>query len=319
MNAQYPVSAADRDKWILAKRGPRRQVDPSRPYAYLWEEECGANLQPVSTATVFLTNRECPYRCLMCDLWQHTLEHSLPVGQIPRQIRFALTHIPSARQIKLYNAGSFFDPLAIPNSDDREIAGIVNTYERVIVESHPSFLKGMNAERVLRFRDLITGKLEIAVGLETADPIALEKMNKRMTLDDFRAAAAFIKENHMDLRVFIVLKPPFQESDKALEWACRSIDFAEECGASVCTIIPARKGNGATDELNEDPPDIRDLEKAVSYGLGRKGLRVFADIWDIDRFFTCQCSVHRARRLGKINRTQLPSDAIVCSVCEEEC
>ena len=28
----------------------------------------------VDVATLFLTNRECPFRCLMCDLWKNTLE-----------------------------------------------------------------------------------------------------------------------------------------------------------------------------------------------------------------------------------------------------
>ncbi len=72
-------------------------------------------MEPV--ATVFLTNRECPFRCLMCDLWRNTLTETVPVGAIPAQIDHALLRLPPAKQLKLYNSGSFFDPHAIPPQD----------------------------------------------------------------------------------------------------------------------------------------------------------------------------------------------------------
>jgi uncharacterized Fe-S cluster-containing MiaB family protein len=50
----------------------------------------------------------------MCDLWVNTLDAAVPRGAIARQIRDAVATLPAARQIKLYNAGSFFDPQAIP-------------------------------------------------------------------------------------------------------------------------------------------------------------------------------------------------------------
>ena len=51
-------------------------------------------------AAVFLTNRECPWRCVMCDLWKNTLAESVPIGAIPAQIDFALARLPATRQIK---------------------------------------------------------------------------------------------------------------------------------------------------------------------------------------------------------------------------
>src|SRR5262249_50190288 len=105
----YPSRPSDRNRWIAGHRGPKNTLDPWRPYAYLWEEEAGPDGDLVPTATIFLTNTECPYRCLMCDLWRNTLDEPTPIGAIPAQIRFALDHLPPARQVKLYNAGNFFD------------------------------------------------------------------------------------------------------------------------------------------------------------------------------------------------------------------
>jgi uncharacterized Fe-S cluster-containing MiaB family protein len=100
--------------------------DPPR---FLSNENASERGDVVSVATIFLTNRECPWRCLYCDLWKNTLTETVPVGAIPAQIDYALGRLesnhcgPSVQQIKLYNAGSFFDPLAIPPDDFREIAG----------------------------------------------------------------------------------------------------------------------------------------------------------------------------------------------------
>ena len=82
--------AAARNPWIVSQRGPKNRLDPGRPYAFLWEEEVGADGRMVPTATMFLTNRECPYRCLMCDLWKNTLDARVPSGAIAAQIRYAL-------------------------------------------------------------------------------------------------------------------------------------------------------------------------------------------------------------------------------------
>ena len=79
-----------------------------------------------SVNTLFLTNRECPWHCVMCDLWKNTLTETVPVGAIPAQIEYALARLPTARVIKLYNSGSFFDPRAVPVADYPAIAKSVD-------------------------------------------------------------------------------------------------------------------------------------------------------------------------------------------------
>ena len=56
------------DRWILERRGPRNIVDPGRPYAYLVEPERQSDGEIEDVATIFLTNKECSFHCLMCDL-----------------------------------------------------------------------------------------------------------------------------------------------------------------------------------------------------------------------------------------------------------
>jgi radical SAM enzyme (TIGR01210 family) len=297
---------------ILARRGPKASLDPHRAYAAVWEEERDSSGALVPTAVVFLTNRECPFRCVMCDLWVHTLDEVIAEGMVAEQISAALTGLPGARQVKLYNAGSFFDAQAIPPEDDEEIATLLAPFDRVIVEAHPAYLRGPYGERCLQFRDLLRGRLEVAIGLETAHSDVLARLNKRMTLQDFSHAAGFLREHDIDVRAFVLLQPPFMPADEAVEWGCRSVDAAFDAGAAVCSVIPTRGGNGAMEAVGAVPPPLTALESVLEYGVAIARGRVFADLWELQRFYTCGCSPARAERLRVMNRTQRIPPPILC-------
>ena len=308
------------DEFVVQHRAAKPILDPRRAYAAIREEERDATGALASTAVVFLTNKECPFRCVMCDLWVNTLDTTVPRGAIATQIRAALADLPAAKQIKLYNAGSFFDPAAIPPEDHDEIANVVGGFDRVIVEAHPAFLAGAYRDRCLRFRDAIGGQLEVAIGLETSHPEVLARLNKKMTLETFRRAADFLREHGIALRVFILLSPPFMPHGEEVEWACRSLDVAAECGASVSVVIPTRGGNGAMEAIGDSfhPPRLDQLESAIEYGLSLDGMRVFADLWNVERFFDCDCSSDRAARLAVINRGQQVPPRIRCACLDGE-
>ena len=269
MTASYPALPAERDRWILERRGPRNRLDPRRPYAQLSEVEPDDAGEPVSVSAIFLTNRECPWRCLMCDLWRNTLAEPVEPGAIPEQIRFALSGLPAARWVKLYNAGSFFDPRAIPREDYAPVARLLSGFERVIVESHPVLV----GDACLELRDALDGALEVAMGLETAHPEVLARLNKGMTLERFRRAAEFLSPEGISLRAFVLVGLPFLSEEESLDWACRSVEFAFDCGASVVSLIPTRAGNGALDALSERR---RILSSRSPGSGGRVRLRSFA-------------------------------------------
>lgn len=312
----YPEHAIERDKWILSQRPERNTLDPQRPYAFFVEEERSAAGEIVPIATVFLTNRECPWHCAMCDLWRNTLTETVPVGAIPNQIDYALSKLTPARQIKLYNSGSFFDRKAIPTEDYPAIASRVHTFERTIVESHPALI----GNDCLRFRDMLQNQLEVAMGLETAHPQTLELLNKRITLDQFSRSSAFLRKNNIDLRVFILVQPPFLPASDALYWAQRSVDFAFDCGATALTLIPTRGGNGAMETLAQQnrfsPPSLEILEAAVEYGISLQRGRVFADLWDArNHLHACTCFADRNARLQQMNLTQQIIPRFSCKAC----
>lgn len=302
------------NQWILSKRGSKNGVDTNAPYAFIVEKERLPNGKIEDVATIFLTNRECPFRCLMCDLWKNTTDKTVPVGSIPQQIEFALENLPTVKHIKLYNSGNFFDPKAIPVQDYQNIAAILSGFETVLVENHPRLMN----HNVLDFQRLLRPELQVAVGLETVHLEVLPRLNKQMTLENFRSSIQFLSESDILSRAFILLRPPFLDEVEGIEWAKKSIDFAFECGVECCSVIPTRPGNGALEALEETgyfhAPTISSLEQVLEYGISLQQGRVFADLWDLERFSACDaCFDVRKNRLYQMNSHQYILPGISCS------
>ncbi len=304
----------------MAQRPPRNpHLNPFQPYGFFLEQERSPSGGIVTSGTILLTNKECPWRCLMCDLWKNTLEQAVPIGAIPRQIRFALErfHAPPT-QIKVYNSGSFFDSAAVPLADYPDIARAVAFARHLIVESHPRLV----GERPLRLRGLLSPScsLEVAMGLETIHPQVLPRLNKKFDLGHFDRAARFLCVNGIAVRAFVLVKPPFTEEAEAVEWAVKSAAFAFSCGASVVTLIPTRGGNGAMERLREagqfTPPKLSTLERALELALNLRAGRVFADTWDLETFSDCSvCLEKRRERLRAMNLSQTVCAPVACSAC----
>lgn len=308
-----PIKHID-NKWVVSERGPKNEVVHDQPYHWLVEHEHMLSGDIEQVGTIFLSNKECSFKCLMCDLWKNTTDASVPEGAIPKQLDHALEKMQGIKHLKLYNSGSFFDHKAIPPSDYPEIANRVSKMETLIVESHPKLI----GQNVLDFRDALEPELVVALGLETVHPEVLEKLNKQMTLADFNKAVRFLSRNRIRSRAFILIKPPFMNEEEGVFWAKRSLEVAFEAGVECCVVIPVRGGNGAMETLAKNgqfsPPSLSSLEEVLDYGLSLESGRVFADLWDLELISSCpKCFDNRKRRLEQVNLQQEVLEPVVCS------
>ena len=149
----------------------------------------------------------------------------------------------------------------------------------------------------------------------------MARLNKGMTLDDFAKATAFLRNNGIGVRAFILLRPPFTTEEEGVTWAKRSIDFAFDAGVNVACIIPTRLGNGAMDALavrgEFSLPLLASLEEVLNHGLDLKRERVFADLWDLQLFSKCAaCFERRRQRLREMNLSQRVLPRVECPACE---
>lgn len=314
INAGRSRAPAAEARRVRALRPAKSQVDPWRPIASLVESERLVDGRTAPTVTVFLAGAECPFTCVFCDLWRHTLEHPTPVGALPAQLRIALaetaSELPAERYsdtwLKLYNASNFFDPRAVPTADLDELAELSSPFGRLVVECHPKLV----GEECFQLGARLDKRLQVAMGLETVHPEASRRLGKHSTPEDFAAAAEALRARDLGVRAFVLVGALFLPREETIEWAVRSAAYAWQAGAEHVTLIPLRQGNGELDRLAAagefQPPRLSDLEAALARSLERSPRHtvVTADLWDLELLATCQqCFAARQQRLEHANTT----------------
>lgn len=260
--------------------------------------------------TLLIRGRQCAWRCVHCDLWKHTQADGESGNDVAEQILGPLRKgAGPGRWVKIYNAGSFFDRAAVPSSVVAQAAPLLRGFEKVIVESHPAFV----GDAIWRFRDAISpARLQIAMGLETAHPQALLALNKGFSVEEFGAAAERLRVNGVELRSFLLVRPPFLDRQTGLDWVKRSIDFSFNVGASVVSLILTRLGNGALDALEKSglfvPPKLAELEDSLAFGLSLNRGIVLADLWGLERLKDIEPELDgKLKRLAQMNSEQRPA------------
>ena len=313
------MSRSDADWRIRSLRPAKGRVDPFVAHGSLVEEERRPDGTVEQALTVFLSGAECPFTCSFCDLWQWTIDGPTPSGALTRQLETVLgaLSVPLPHRLKLYNASNFFDDRAVPPGDLPAIAALATQFAAVTVESHANTI----GARTLAFARQLTGRLEVAIGLETIHPVAVAHLNKRLDLARFDQAAGFLREHDVDLRVFVLLGAPYVPAHESIEWTTRTVEQAVKSGASVVSIIPVRAGNGELDRLaamgHFTPPTLLELEAALDACVPFAETVVTADLWDVARLPACEhCRTARVERLHRLNVIGRAESRIACSACD---
>ena len=270
--------------------------------------------------TVFLAGAECPFTCSFCDLWKWTVDGATPPGALTAQLASVLAtqEGPAPDRVKLYNASNFFDQRAVPAADVSGMALLASSFAGVTVESHANTV----GPRAVEFARQLSGRLEVAMGLETIHPVAMAQLNKRLDLPGFDRAAAFLLANDIDLRVFVLLGAPWVSASEVVASTVQTVEYAVQRGASVISIIPVRGGNGELERLEAaghfNPPHLMQLEAAVDGCVQLAPAVVTADLWDIEQLPACEhCRTARIERLRQLNTSGRIAPRISCNVCHE--
>lgn len=316
------LSRANRAE-IVRLRGPKPALSPRLPAAAFVQREPSRRGECVEVATLILTGAECPFACSMCDLWKHTLDTPTVPGDLIEQIERGLSELFATPWVKLYNASNFFDPRAVPDQDRAAVGKQVSQFDRVIVENHPRLL---SRDRVLSFRDKLAGKLEIAMGLETIHPFAMQVLNKQMSPSDYASSSQWLAQEGIDIRAFVLLQPPGVPTEEAIDSLVETVEFAWQTGVRHVSLIPTRRGNPWLDKLIEDGlyglPNLASLEISVKICMERfADLVVVADTWDWSAIGgQCEdCSAIRRDRMERVNLGQcwLPLEKEMACRCTD--
>ena len=316
MQSESSTEATDRR--IRGLRPPKAYVDPFKAHGSLLEAERRPDGTVEQALTVFLAGAECPFTCSFCDLWKWTVDGATPPGALTTQLERVLeAHAgPAPDRIKLYNASNFFDRRAVPLEDLAGMVRLTSPFGSVTVESHANTV----GPGTLAFARQLSGRLEVAMGLETIHPAAVAQLNKRLDLPRFDRAAAFLADSDIDLRVFVLLGAPFVSASEVVSSTVSTVEYAVERGASVVSVIPVRGGNGEMERLlaagHFDPPSLTQLDLVLDGCVQFTDAVVTADLWDIEQLPACEyCRAARIERLRRLNTSGHAEPRIACDAC----
>ena len=291
-----------------ALRPAKKALDPWAAPAWQLEKERQVDGREATCLTVFLIGRECPFTCVFCDLWQHTIDQDTPPGALPAQLRLALAAASRhegalpAQLLKLYNASNFFDAQAVPRADEGAIVAASRGFERVVVESHARLL----GPRCRHFAEQLEGRLQVAVGFETVAPASLSRLGKGIGVADLRRAGRFLQGAGISLRAFVLIGAPFLPRRERPEWTRRTCELALELGAEQVVLIPLRPSPGELSRLiasgEVELPDLEEIAETVDLCAPLAPRRILLDTWDLERLTAGRCAENQPDWLVRLLR-----------------
>lgn len=139
--------------------------------------------------------------------------------------------------LNVFNNGSFLNDNEIPPQSRVEMLKRIaeqDDIKMLVVESRPEFV---TEEKVKEIKQLLPGKyVEIAIGLETRNDLyRMVCLNKGFSLKQYQEAARIVR-SHLNLRTYVLLKPPFLTEQESIDEAVDTIAYAMETGSSTVSL-----------------------------------------------------------------------------------
>lgn len=197
--------------------------------------------EEVTAGVVILSTRGCSWGltggCAMCG-YVYASSRAAQV-EVYRQFKEALNELEDIEYLKIFNSGSFFDPRELETSTIARIFAEINRREgikRVQVESRPEFL---GRETLREAKKALRAELEVGIGLESSSDYIRENcIHKGFTLSDFKKALSNCKAASVEVKAYLLVKPPFLTEKEAVEDAVSSARDAYGLGASRISFNP---------------------------------------------------------------------------------
>jgi archaeosine synthase beta-subunit len=224
--------------------------DAAQRYVNQWVEDEAIGPDRVRAFVLILRTRGCYWAdlkgCSMCGYAKDTLGRSAIPAELAEQTRRALARYRGEPYVKIYTSGSFLDDREVdPESRERLVAAFSGRARRLLFETlpefaHPGTLRPLAAA--------FGGELEVALGLETTDPVVLARyVHKSASPEEYLAAADRVRAEGLRAKAYLLLKPPYLTEDEAIEDAVRSVGQAS-ARFDALSINPVHIQNGTVVE-----------------------------------------------------------------------
>ncbi len=210
----------------------------------VWKEKEVIGGKAVDAGVIILRTSGCSHfrtgGCTMCG-YNIESDRSISEKDIVKQFTDALTGLGDAGMVKVYTSGSFLDEHEMPaGASSHILKECEDKGARLLIESRPEYITNESLDRILSAHE----DIELAIGLESAnDKVLKHSINKGFTVADYDRAATLMKEKGVDLRTYVLLKPPFLTEKEAVEDAVATAEHAAPFSYSISVnAVNVQKG-----------------------------------------------------------------------------
>jgi radical SAM enzyme (TIGR01210 family) len=208
----------------------------------IWHEKENVGGRIERVLAVVLRTRGCFWAkkagCLMCG-YRNDTSDDVTDEHVLAQVERALAEYNEEEFVKIYTSGSFLDTNEIGAETQKKIIQMFGQRcEHVLVETRAEF-----AHRALELKSLVQN-LEIALGLESANNIVLEKcVRKGIRVENYLDAARHLRTHGIRVRLYLLLKPPFLTEQEAMNDTLTSIiQVADFCDTISINPVNVQRG-----------------------------------------------------------------------------
>jgi radical SAM enzyme (TIGR01210 family) len=147
------------------------------------------------------------------------------------QIDHLVDSMGDVRQLKVFTSGSFLDPMEVSlKARDYFFSKISDKVSTVLIESRTEYITKQNLANISSFGP----RIRIAIGLESANDIIIrESINKGSSFAKFSNAASVVNDSGLDLRTYLLFKPPFLSEKKSIEDMLDSISRVRNISTDI--------------------------------------------------------------------------------------
>jgi archaeosine synthase beta-subunit len=283
--------------------GPASGTDASR-FVNAWVEDEALDGERVRAFVLILRTRGCYWAdqkgCSMCGYARDTLGRSATPQELAEQLGRALGRYRGEPYVKLYTSGSFLDDREVdPASREAIVRAFSGRARRLLFETLPEFA----VDGTLRpLREAFGGELEVALGLETTDPVVLARyVHKNAPPSEYLASAGRVRAAGARAKAYLLLKPPYLTESEAIADVVRSVGEAQ----------------GAFDTMSVNPVHIQG--GTVVEWLYRRGRYRPPWLWSVVEVLRAGASLRGSSRLVSFPTAGgLPRGPHNCGRCDAD-
>jgi len=291
--------------------------ESARRYVNQWVEDEAIGAEQVRAFVLILRTRGCYWAdekgCSMCGYAKDTLGRSATLDELAEQTDRALQRYAGEPYVKVYTSGSFLDDREVdPESRRRLVERFSGRARRLLFETLPEFA----TPEVLRpLASSFDGELEVALGLETTDPVVLARyVHKNAPPSEYLAAGDRVRSLGLRAKAYLLLKPPYLTEEESIEDVVRSVREAAP-HFDALSVNPVHIQNGTVVEWlyhrgRYRPPWLWSVAEVLRRGSEERGssrLVSFPTAGGLARG-PHNCGTCDARVLAEIERASLSQD-----------